>query len=392
MRIKHWLFVLMIMFASVMKADNNTFIGEHFVQDSALVLLSGAVISSQVEVLCLNAFRLPANDPVAFCQYFAPEATAFVYLAKSQWPTDTMEVWSCLNMALFAGTMVYINGSPGPPIAHVREGGGYMVYCQAMRTVANTAISYLTASKLSSLPIYLLFNGVSTGLVTGGLSSWFTYRQTLQYKPFVLIIVSVSATLISVLFYIALEDSGKIKETNIASVITRTVAVAGAGAGAAAGAGSGAGAVAGTVAGAATAAAAAASSGAVAAAGAGAVAVAAARAVAGAVTATATVTVTAAGAATGAGTFLIVATGCTTATLFQCFAAPPITRSLTMMAAAGLPLMISSWLVSLEKSVKENVTTHETMQNEFIFSLNIPEAFYPGSWTGRLNVWDWFTD
>ena len=54
--------------------------------------------------------------------------------------------------------------------------------------------------------------------------------------------------------------------------------------------------------------------------------------------------------------------------------------------------MISSWLVSLERFIEDDLTAHETMQNEFIFSVNIPEALNPGSWINQLNFWGWFTD
>ena len=54
--------------------------------------------------------------------------------------------------------------------------------------------------------------------------------------------------------------------------------------------------------------------------------------------------------------------------------------------------MINSWLVSLERFVEENRTAHETMQNEFIFDLKIPEFFYLGNWTDTLNFFGWSTD
>ena len=92
----------MIVFASVIKAENNTFIDVHFVRDSVLVLINGVVVSSLIEGICLNTCGLPARHSEFFCKLFAPEAATFVYLAKSNWPADALEIWSCLNMALFA--------------------------------------------------------------------------------------------------------------------------------------------------------------------------------------------------------------------------------------------------------------------------------------------------
>ena len=367
----------MILSAPVIKADDSPFIDKHFAQDSALVLLNGAVISAALEAICRAGVTLPGNQGSAFCQHFAPEAAVFLHLASSQWPTDVMEAWSYLNMALFAWTMVYIDYSPNPLESHVRWAVTYMIYQQVVRTVANTAAYYLTGSNNTYVPSYVMFNGISTGLIMGGLSLWFMYKQTLQYKPSVLVIASAGVALLSTFFYFFLEGSDKISFSEKGGVVAEAVAEAVAGAVAVAVAGAVAGAEAGAVA------------------GAGARVVAVAGAITGAITGAETVAV--AGAVAGAGAFIIVITGTMTFTLSQCSVTLPIIRfpiisSLTMTTAAGLPLMLSSWLVSWNRFVEANTTAHETMQNEFIFSLNKLRVFYPESWINLPHVWEWFTD
>ena len=401
----------MMLAAPVLKADDRPFIDEHFVQDSVLVLINGAFISAVLEGFVISKVRFPRGQRRAFCQYFAPELTAFIYLIKSQWPTDVMEVWSYLNMALFAGTIAYINYSPSPSVSHVRSVIIYMVYHQIIRTAANAAIRYSTGSNQEYLPIYVVFNGVSAGLITGGLSLWFMCKQVLRYYPSILLMASAGVALISTLSYFFLDGSDAINFSERAGAVTIAGVIAGVGALAlvrtGAGVGVGVRVVAGALAevgvliGAVSGALAVGEFGAVtltaavavAEAGAGAVA----RAVAGTVTAAGALAIVEAGAVVGA--FIIVITGSMTAALSQSSVTSPIIRGLTMTTAAGLPLMVSSWLVSWNKYVGANATAHETMQDEFIISLNRfiislnkLKVFYPESWINPLQVWESSTD
>ena len=63
-----------------------------------------------------------------------------------------------------------------------------------------------------------------------------------------------------------------------------------------------------------------------------------------------------------------------------------------MTAAAGFPLMMSSWLVSWNRFVETNATAHETMHNSLIFSLGKLKAFDLESRVDLPLVWKWFTD
>ena len=183
----------------------------------------------------------------------------------------------------------------------------------------------------------------------------------------------------------------------MAGAVELTVAVTGAEAVAVAvavGAVTGAGAVAGAVAGAGAVAVAGALAGVGAVAGAGAIAIAVAGvgAGAGAVIEALAVAEAVALAGAGAGVIITVITGRITASLSQCSATSPILKGLTMTAAAGFPVMVSSWLVSWNRFVETNTTAHETMQNSLIFSLDKFKAFDLESWVDLSLVWKWFTD
>ncbi len=389
MRVKHWLLVLIIS-APVIKADNSSFVDEHFIQDSALVVLNGAVVSVILETICWKTNTLPESSRAAFCQKSAPEATAFLYLTKSQWPTDAMETWSFLNMALLAGTLVYINHSPGLPIHHVCFAMTCMVYQQIIQIMVSTATRCLTGSNQTVLSSYGLINGVSTGLISGGLSLCLMYKQASEFKPSVLLIVSVGATLASTFLYSVFAESEKISLFDTVDPVAIFVVVAVAGAGAVIGGFAGAGIEAMALA--AASAATAAVNIAVCivieltvtvivaeakAAGAGVIAVARHGAIAGA------------GAVAGAGAIIVVIIRYITSTLSQCSSGLPIARSLSMITAAGLPLMMSAWLVSWERFVEADVTAHETMQNEFNLFLKGLKDFYPEDWMIEMfNVWE----
>ena len=193
------------------------------------MLINGAFVSSLIEGICLNAPGLPARHSEVFCKRFAPEAAAFVYLAKSNWPAGALEVWSCLNMALSAGALVYINHFHAQPMLGLRWGVTFMIYYQAMQMGANISVKYLIGSRLPEATEYAfnaVFNGASTGLITGAISFWFAYRQTLQNKPLVLVAASAGAAVPFTCFYFLCADSGNMDSFEKILVVARAVAVA----------------------------------------------------------------------------------------------------------------------------------------------------------------------
>ena len=56
---------------------NNTFIDEHFIKDSVLVMVSGAVYGSGMEAICYQ-FIQPHPDRAFYCKTFAAESLAFI--------------------------------------------------------------------------------------------------------------------------------------------------------------------------------------------------------------------------------------------------------------------------------------------------------------------------
>ena len=71
---------------------------------------------------------------------------------------------------------------------------------------------------------------------------------------------------------------------------------------------------------------------------------------------------------------------------------PPMSRisvSLALLAATGFPLLVSSWLVSVDRFSRDNIPAHETMQALYPwnFLMNIYEY-----WTDTRYQWLWFTD
>ena len=369
--------MLMIICTPALKAEdsnepeiehNNTFFDDHFARDSALVLLNGAVSSVMVEAFCHKAAALPTNVRVAFCQHFAPEAVTFIYLSKSQWPEDAIEVWLSMNMILFSGTIAYIGQEHRQNLPVLtRNAVMAMVYYQAMQIQAKALTRYVAGSNQSFLPHYvsIIFNGISTGLITGGVALWLTYIHTTQYKPLALLMVTPSAALMSVFFYV-LGSSATMNVYELAKAAAEAavlaVAVAGAAVLAVAIAVAGAGAGAGTEA--------------------VAVAIAGARAGTGVVVVVVVVVVAVVVAIAGAGAGLVsvVITGCTAATLSQYFGTLPIGRGIVMTISAGLPLMVSFWGVSWQRFVENNVTAHQTMQSEFTFPLKFRSFFQPAGY------------
>ena len=431
MRIKHWLFIGIILFGPVVKADkdlsrnnfpvlheaslrsqgkasdksgsylrtvpNSTFIGGyHFVQDSAIVLFNGVVVSTALEAICCIA--VPVSQGRTSCQHFAPEATTFLYQAKKQWPTDAMEVWSSLNIAFFAIAMVYIRHDYGSLVSKVHMAVNCMTYSQVAQMMAKTTFHYLTGSNQTHLPVYAPVNSLSTGLIAGGLVLWFMYKQTSQYRPFYWFMASAGTTLIFTPLHFYLQDLDKMNFSQKAAV------------------GVGAAAAAGTVAAAGTLAVAVSRVGAVARAEdiavaipiAGAVTVVGAEAIAEAeaiafaiarVGAASTAGVAAVAAGTAAGTvvatvgvYIIMLTGNAASALRQWTTESPIKNNLIMMAAVGLPLMVNSWITSWSRFVESDTSAHDTMQDEFIFPLNKLSAFYPENWMSLFQVWERSTD
>ena len=363
-RIKCWLFVVMIISVPALKAENGnglkmehnkTFFDDNFVPDSALVLLNGAVNSAIIEAICLKTTALPANDQAVFCHYFAPEAITFIYLCKSQWPEYAIEIWSSMNMVLFGLAMAYVDQENRQNLPGLtRTAVMAMVYYQMMQIQTEALARYVTGSNQNFLPnyTYILFNGLSTGLITGGSALWLTYIHTMQYKPLVLLMVTPSATLMSVFFYI-LGSSETINAYELAQGIFAAVSIvivaiiAGAGietrdeveaealaiALVKTGAGIGAGSAIGTLAG--------------------------------------------AGALVGAVTVAI--TGCMAATLSLYSDTFSISNGVFITFSAGAPLMVSFWCVSWQRFVKSDIATHATMQNEFIFPLKF-RSFFSANW------------
>ena len=368
MQIKHWLLVWIALSAPVVTADNSTFIDEHFARDSALVLLNGAVVSAAVEAICHIA--VPGSQGRAFCQYFAPEATTLLYLAKTQWPTGVVEIWSSMNIALFAVAMVYLRHDHGSPVSKVRMAVTYMIYLQIAQIMANTAFHYLTGSNQTNLSVYISINSLSISLIAGGVALWLMYKQTPEYRPFDLFIVTTGTTLMLTLLYFYLDNSDEISSSEKAEVVTGVGTIVAVEAGAIVLAVDGDAAAADAIA----------------------IIVAAAGTVAEVVVVAGVVTAAGTVAGVAAGVFIIMLTGSTTSALRQWTTALPIANHLIMVVATGLPLMVNSWIISWSRFVAANATAHDTMQGEFIIPLSKLSALYPDNGMRLFQVWERSTD
>ena len=385
MRIKHWLFIFVIMFAPVAKAYDGEFIDEHFVQDSALVLLNGAVFSAGLEFICHKVVTMPGDQGGAFCLHFAPEVTSFLYLIKYQWSTGNIKVWSHLNTAFFAGTVVrilHLTGLSGSSALNMRWAVTYMIYPHVAQMMADTAVHYSAESNQTDSMLYALFNGLSTVLIMVSLLKLRELSQAFHYSPETAVITLVGTGLISAFSYLFLQSPNEV--SNLEQAGTVVVALASA--------------VASVVV------AAIASDVAIvededgfipiirSRPGVGAFLVAGClilySALAGVLYNAEALTFAAAGAAAGAA--IIVLTGSITAALSQAPAMLAVNKGLTTIVAAGLPLMVTSWLASLNRFVKVNATAHETMQSIFIPSLPELKIFYPENLMNLLQVWRWF--
>ncbi|UYM18243.1 hypothetical protein [Endozoicomonas euniceicola] len=356
------------------KAYDGEFIDEHFAQDSALVLLNGAVFSAGLEFICHKVVRTPGDQGRVFCLHFAPELTSFLYLIKSQWPTGNIKVWSHLNTAFFAGMAVCILNLPEFPklsALNMRWAVTYMIYPHVAQMMADTAAHYSAESnQTNSMAAYVLFGVASTIMVMISLFQWHEIRQAFHYSPEAVMITSAGTALISTFFYLFLQSLDEVSNLEQAGAVAVAVAVAEAGAlvvatavakygvipipiipipitipspgvGAFFGAGNSI----------------------------------LYPALVGVVCNAEALTLAAVGA--GAGVAIIALTGSIAAALSQAPAMFSVNKGLTTIVAAGLPLMVTSWLASLNRFVKVNATAHETMQSIFIPSLPELKIFYP---------------
>ena len=347
--------------------DNNAFIDEHFIKDNLLVMASGAVYGSVIETICYK-FTLPDLNQAYYCKIFAAESLALINLLRAQQPAWALEISGKLNLLLVAIASGHIGSTQSWPET-ISKMLAFLFCYQLSRISGDCATCYLWKPDLDSLnPVlisYVVINGVSTGLLIGGLVLWQNQNLEGRLKLLVSTLASTGTALLSTVFYmIFIEPEEKF------SISERVVAIAIAGAGTAAAAAAetaaGAGAViaAGTVAGAIAGAIAGAGTGTIAGAGAAVVAAAAAATVA------------------EAGLLIISTTRFSLQRLSNGQQPYSISHSLAQVALISVPLLVSSWLVSVNQWIINNVSAHETMQG--VYYPDVADAIFSGEWIKEL--------
>ena len=93
---------------------NNTFIDEHFIKDSVLVMASGAVYGTVIEAICYR-FILPHPDRAFYCKTFAAESLAFINLLRAQQPVWALATCKYLNLLSVVIASGYIGSTQFRP-------------------------------------------------------------------------------------------------------------------------------------------------------------------------------------------------------------------------------------------------------------------------------------
>ena len=393
---------------------NNTFIDGHFIKDSVLVMASGAVYGSVMEAICYQ-FIQPHPRRAFYCKTFAAESLAFINLLEVQQPVWTLAICRKLNLLLVVVASGY-TGSIQLGFATIRTVFASVFSYQLSRISADCAAHYyLWNPDLGNLkPVlssYGILNGVSVGLLISGLI--LRYRQNLGegIKPLVLTLASTSTTLLSTVFYMMLiesEEPFSILEIVVAGteagalagalagvlavaavgteaeIIAGAEAIVGARGLALAGALTGALTVTGTIAGTIAVALVVALVEDIA--GAGAIARIGAIAGAECGAAVGTIAVTVAIALTGL--LIITTTRFLLRRLSNGEQPNSISRNLAQVALISVPLLVTSWLLSVNQWVMKNVSAHQTMQGIYYPVY----ALFSGEWIKELYHLLWLSE
>ena len=392
--LKRMIALMLIMVALQARAyestDNNTFIDRHFMKDSVLVMASGAVYGSAIEAIC-SKFTLRTGR-VGYCMAFAAESLAFINLLQAQQPTWALATCKNLNLlfvVIASGYIGYTQLWPETTSVVLALAFSY----QWGRIYSDCATHYLWKPYLGNMKLavihYVAINGVSTGMLIGGPVLWHSQNLQGRLKPFVLTLASTGTALLSTVFYMILLEPekpfsilGTVKATAIAGVgvgvgvIAMAINFIEVGSRGRAVVGAFAGAVAGAIA------------GAVAEAGVGAIAEAETDAISVAVAQAQTIATAEAVAGAGAGLMLIITTRGLLEKLSNGDQTHSIKHSLAQAALISVPLLITSWLVSVNEWVMNDVPAHETMQGIYYPVY----ALFSGEWIKKLYHLIWLTE
>ena len=363
--------------------DNSTFIDGHFIKDSVLVMVSGAVYGSGIEAFCYK-LTPPDHNRALYCKTFAAESLALINLFEAQQPVWTLATCRKLNQLFVVIASVYIASAP-LWFSTIRTVLASVFCYQLIRISTDCTAHYLWKPDLYNLKrvltSYVGINGFSTGLLIGGPVIW--HRQNLEggLKSLLLILTTTGIALLSTIFYMILVEpeerfSTLEKVLALASGVALTsvgaTILALAGAGTEAGLGGGVLATAGAVFGAVSVAA-------------GATEVRT-RFEFGPVALVVAVT----GAGAGAGLLIITTTRFLLQRLSNDEQPHTISRSLAQAALISVPFLISSWLLSVNQWVMNNVTAHETMQG--VYYPDSAKALFSGEWTEALYHLLWLSE
>ena len=357
--------------------DNNTVIDGHFIKDSVLVMVSGAVYGSVVEAICYP-FIQPHPDRALYCKTFAADSLAFINLLRAQQPVWALATCKHLNLLLIVIASGYIGSTQFRP-ATIRTVLASVLCYQLGRISVDCAAYYFGQPDLYNLKPdligYVVLNGISAAWLVGSLTLWHGQNLGGGLKLLVLTLASTGTALLSTEFYMILIESEK-----PFSILERVAA------GALVVAGAGADAVGGTLA--------------VAVAGAGARVSAGARAVAGVVTGAITgaevevevevevkvkvkvIAVALTGAGAIAGALIIITTRFLLQRLSNAEQPHTISRNLAQLVLVSVPFLVSSWLLSVNQWVMNNVSVHETMQR--VYYPDTARALFSGEWIKAL--------
>ena len=390
--LKRMIVLMLIMMALQVRAyeptANNTFIDGHLIKDSLLVMASGAVYGSAIEAICYK-FTQPYQDRAFSCKTFAAESLGFINLLQAQQPVWTLATCKNLNLLFVVTASGYI-GSTQFWLATISTALASGFCYQLGRISADCAAYYLWRPDLDNLkPVlfnYVTLNGIASGLLIVGLIQW--HRQNLEegLGSWGLTLASSGTALLSTVFYMRLiepDEQFSVLEkvesvagaTTVALVITvavtrgvtRGITKAVTGGVIEAGSLVRAGAITGAVV----------------------VAVAVAETGTGIIIGTGTsVGISIAGA--GAGLLTLITTRSLLQRLSNVEQPHSISSSLAQAALVSVPLLMTSWLLSVNQWVMNNASAHETMQG--IYYPDTAKALFSGEWTKALYHLLWLNE
>ena len=209
---------------------HNTPFDGYFFYDSLLVIVSGAGYGVAMETAC-HLITDPHPDRALYCKMFAAGGLAGIYLLRAQRPASVLEAWEKLNMLLVVLASGYIGSTHFQPESVNDLSMSVFCYQMAKITASTAVYCFWEPVPVSQGAGHLnsvIMNGISTGGLIDALALWYTKNLRGRMKSLIPTLASTGTTLLSTALYLVLLKPGSVS-TSIFSgalvIIEATAAV-----------------------------------------------------------------------------------------------------------------------------------------------------------------------